>query len=247
MAKIDDMMTAIKEEAVRNYPQESCGLILKNNKKFTTIACKNISGEPKSSFTICPVDYAKATELGEVVGVWHTHVEIPPRASDADKVGCERSGLPWYIVSIRKKGEEFEFEGPNRIEPESFEMPYLERPYEENVFNCYTIVQDYYKREFDISLGDYPFRLSDGTPAATEKFKSCYEKEGFVRLHDEEPKNGDIFMMQISADSPNHVGVYVGEGAFIHHQTGRLSRKDIYGGFWKKHTTHHLRYKDMTK
>ena len=243
---VDKMMKKIKEEAEKNYPQESCGLVLKSGKKSITVACKNISSDPRSNFTICPIDYAKATELGEVVGIWHTHVEIPPRASDADKVGCERSGLPWYIVSIRKNGEEFEFEGPNRIEPEAFEMPYLERPYEENVFNCYSIVQDYYKREFGITLSDRPFFLNDGTPAHTT-FKSAYSEEGFVRLHDEEPKNGDVFMMQISANDPNHLGVYVGAGVFLHHQTGRLSRKDIYGGFWKKHTTHHLRHKDMMK
>ena len=244
--KADDMMEFIKIEGVKNYPKESCGLILKDKAgKSITVSCKNISDAPRQNFVIDPEDYADAAERGEVIGVWHTHIEIPSRASDADKVGCERTQMPWFIVSVRKATQDrFEFEGPTVINPSGFEMPYLERPYVPGVLDCYSLAQDYYRIEHGIILGNYPIRLPDGSPGY-KQFVTQYEKEGFVRLINEELKSGDSIIMQIATEHPSHWGIYLGDGVFMHHQHGRLSRKDIYGGMWQKHTTHHLRHKRL--
>jgi cell wall-associated NlpC family hydrolase len=124
-------------------------------------------------------------------------------------------------------------------------MPYLGRPYCAGVFDCYSLVRDFYKREFQIDLGQYPYVLEDGRMGHT-LFVEKYEKEGFEKLVRQEPKRGDVFILQMNASGPNHVAVYLGDEIILHHAIGRLSRRDVYGGYWAKHTTHHLRHKGLT-
>ncbi len=46
-------------------------------------------------------------------------------------------------------------------------------------------------------------------------------------------------------DSPglNHVGVYVGEQRLLHHVKGRLSSRDIWGGYYQKKPGRIVRYR----
>ncbi|WP_297478405.1 C40 family peptidase [Ferrovum sp.] len=246
---VDDMFSAVEREAIKNYPNESCGLVLETaGGKSLTVACENISDRPRENFVLNPLDYAKAMDLGKVVGVWHTHVELPSRASDPDKTGCERSGLPWYIFSIRKQGDEFKFEGPTSISPSGFEIDYIGRPYVVGILDCYALVQDYYKREYGIELGSYPVIDEKGIRSHT-LFDSKYKEQGFanIDIESDDKQKGDIFLMQISDRQSNHIGIYLGDGIFMHHQHGRLSRKDVYGGMWQKHTTRWLRHKTFIK
>ena len=48
--------------------------------------------------------------------------------------------------------------------------------------------------------------------------------------------------MQVASPVPNHAAVYLGDGLILHHLQGRLSSRDVYGGYWQKITTHILRY-----
>lgn len=238
----DDMMAVIREEATKKYPEEACGLIVKVGKKSLTVPCKNISPRPTEHFLMCPNDYSAAADRGEIVGAWHTHTELPPRPSDADRAGCNNSEIPWYIVGVFKSGDDFVFEGPAELVPDGFEMPYLERPYVAGVFDCHTLVKDYYRREHNIEIGSYPYILADGRQGQ-ELFTEVFSDEGFKRLIDEEPQVGDVFIIRISGT--NHLAVYLGDDIIMHHMIGRLSHRDVYGGMWAKHTTHHLRHKEL--
>jgi cell wall-associated NlpC family hydrolase len=48
--------------------------------------------------------------------------------------------------------------------------------------------------------------------------------------------------MQVASPVPNHAAVYLGDGLILHHLQGRLSSRDVYGGYWQKVTTHALRH-----
>ena len=56
----------------------------------------------------------------------------------------------------------------------------------------------------------------------------------------------DVILMQIRSQNgvPNHAAIYLGDGLILHHLHGRLSSRDIYGGYWQEVTRHILRYKN---
>jgi proteasome lid subunit RPN8/RPN11 len=240
----NDMLEAIKLEAVAQYPKEACGLVIKSGKGSLTLACKNVAEDPYENFIIDVGDYSAAADQGEVIGVWHTHIERSAMPSDADRVSCGRTGLPWYIVAVSKRDGEFFFSEPEKLMPDGFEMPYLERPYVSGVFDCFGLVRDFYKREFGIEIRDYPRVEADGTMGYSF-FADRYAKEGFDTVIGNDYRRGDVLIMQIGSHEPNHLGIYVRDGVMMHHSQGRLSREEVYGGMYLKHTVHHLRHRGV--
>jgi proteasome lid subunit RPN8/RPN11 len=240
----NDLVSFVQEEGARQYPNEACGLVVRVGKKSVPVACKNVAENPTQHFVMDVRDYAAASDMGEIIGIWHTHIEIDPTPSDADKMGCENSELPWFIMSVYKAEGGYNFSEMTVTEPSGFEMPYLERPYAFGVLDCWSLVRDYYRREFNIKLGDYP-RIERFWANGFDFFGENWKNEGFVQLvNDEEPRTGDLFLIQTDGSgNPNHIAIYLGDEVILHHCHGRLSRRDIYGGYWNKHTTHHLRHK----
>lgn len=236
---LTDVMQA---SAAAQYPSEACGVVIRKGKKSIALPCKNLAENPRAHFVMDIHDYAAAADQGEIIGIWHTHVEMSNSPSDADRVGCENSELPWYIISIHKAGDSFVFSDAYVLNPSGFEMPYLERPYAFGVLDCWSLVRDYYRREYQIKLGDYP-RIERFWVEGFNFFSDNWKREGFVSLvDDEEPKAGDLLILQTSQGSANHIAIYVGDQMIMHHCHGRLSRRDIYGGYWLKHTVLHLRH-----
>lgn len=241
------ILNVIKEEAALRYPNEACGVIVKDGKKARAIPCRNVSKEPRTRFLIDPEQHSQIADKAEILSIWHTHVNCYPRPSDIDKAGCELHGIPWHIVSIYKTDAGFEFSEPTTIEPCGYEAPYLERPYVYGIYDCYSLVRDFYKREFGIVLGDYG-RVEEFWKKGYNAFMDNYEKEGFVVVpFDAGAQRGDLMIIQIDGDIPNHIVIYEGDEVILHHCEGRLSTRHIYGGFWAKHTIAHIRHKDLMK
>ena len=42
--------------------------------------------------------------------------------------------------------------------------------------------------------------------------------------------------MHLEADVPNHAGIYLGDNVILHHVQGRLSSRDVYGGYFIQST-----------
>jgi proteasome lid subunit RPN8/RPN11 len=237
-----NLLEVIRAEGVVNFPNESCGLIIAKGKKSVVVVCQNISEHPRNQFLISAESQASAAEQGEIIGVWHTHINIPAVASEADRAGCELTGVPWFIVAIyQNEIGEFSFSALTIVEPTGFEMPYIGRPYVFGVFDCWSLVRDYYKREYAVDLSFGP-RIPNFWESDDLLGKS-WQGEGFISLIDQEAKPGDVFLIQMT-DSKNcsHVAVYVGEGRILHHSSGRLSNEENYCGRWLNRTTLHLRH-----
>lgn len=239
----NDLKAAMQIAGAENYPNEACGLVVKVGKKSRILSFDNVAENRRWQFRISAADFATASDMGEVIGVWHTHCDIPETPSDADRAACEASEVTWYILSVRRAEEgAFGFSDVHVLNAEGFEMPYLERPYVFGVFDCYSLVSDYYRREFDIQLGNYP-HIDNWSKLGYNFFMDNFAREGFVVLIDQEPQTGDVFLIQSESTVPNHIAVYLGDEVILHQTHGRLSRRDIYGGYWAKHTSHHLRHK----
>ena len=237
------LLKAMQDEAKRVYPQEACGVVVADGKRPVLVGCTNVAEDPNDFFVISPVEYAKAGKVGDIIAIWHSHPERTSDPSGADVAGCESTALDWIIVGLKKQDDEFVFEEPKTIKPTGIETPYVGRPYIVGAYDCYSLVRDYYAREFGIEL-NYYLHTEKWWEEGKNMFVDNFKVEGFITLINEEPQVGDCFLLQCGSSVPNHAVIYLGDDKILHHCYDRLSRIDIYGGgYWYKHTTHHLRHK----
>ena len=110
---------------------------------------------------------------------------------------------------------------------------YTGRPFRFGITDCYTIVRDFYKNEFGITLRNY---------ARYDKFwekESLYMKffrnEGF-EVVEGEPRFGDVILIALGARVACHAAVYLGNGKILHHVQNRISSIDRYDRMWKNWT-----------
>lgn len=241
-ANIKKFITAA---AIANYPNEACGFVLKSGKKSWAVEAQNTATEPTNYFLIAPKDYVSAMSKGEIIGVWHTHPEQPATPSDADRAGCENSNVTWYVMGVYKReGDRFECSEIESIEPNGFVKELLGRPYVYGVFDCWTIIRDYYKQEYNIDVPDFP-RVDDFWEKGIDTFGENWGNAGFVHVGEGDLRVGDVLFMQTGASGLiDHAAIYVGNNQILHHVGNRLSRHDIYGGFWEKHTILFTRHKN---
>jgi len=233
-----ELETKIKEQALthakEDFPRESVGLVHVVKGKNRYFKCQNIAATPDEHFVLDPKDYLKAEQRGEITAVIHSHPKTNPKPSSADKVACEASGLPWFIVN--PKTEEW-----SSYQPIGYELPYVGREFFHGVIDCYSLCRDFYKREFDLILNDYN-RRDQWWQHGENMYLDNFTKEGFHPIDLSEISYGDAILMQLESPVPNHAAIYLGESIVLHHVQGRLSSRDVYGGYYQKVTAKVLRH-----
>lgn len=98
---------------------------------------------------------------------------------------------------------------------------YEGRPFIHGLFDCYTLVRDYYKRKFNIFLPTNIQRewewWNKGENLYLENAKDCsFEEVSDIKKH-------DVLLMKINSPVPNHAAIYLGDGRILHHMAGRFS------------------------
>lgn len=244
--------------AVAEYPRESCGLLINRGGLVDYIACHNAATTPSQHFTIPPLAWEQAEEMGEVVGVVHSHPDGPPRPSEGDRASCEATQLHWHLLMVEKAED-----GPPAVTevyswgPEGWEAPLIGRQFHFGVLDCWALARDFYRREMGIELADVDhgpdgwWQVTD--PAYTfspYEDSANYDKAGLVRLDLGTPlQRGDLIVMQIRSRSmkPNHVAIILDpdRGTMLHHLYGALSDRTIYGGYWLEATRFILRHRSQ--
>lgn len=225
---------AIAGEARKASPEECCGFVVDGK----IVPCKNMAPHPSQDFIISAEDFVRASAIGEIEAVYHSHVDGVKGFSLPDVNACKQSNLPWVVFHL--PSAEFFCADP------SGKAPYEGRQWIYGVQDCYAILRDFYKREFSIGLDDFKRGLEDEWKSSSwNMFLKNYEGQGFYEVEQPERK-GDFLLMQIGAPLPNHAGVMTGEdNYFYHHLSDRLSEKSVYGGYWAKVTAKVLRHKDV--
>jgi len=215
------------------YPNEASGFwiadVLSGAVTFKPCGTGTADG-----FRISPGEWLEAERLGEIRGVFHSHIDAPPLPSGADVVAMEAWGLPWVIMSVPSM-EWAEYLPQDKASA----RPLLGRQFQHGGDDCYGIVRDYFKR-LGVALPDF-VREPEWWERGASLYLENYEKAGFSIASDA-PRANDVLLMQIHSPVPNHGAVYLGDGLILHHIDGRLSCIAVYGDFWRKATTHVLRY-----
>ena len=216
-------------------PKESCGLLLNIRGKEKYFPCRNLAMTSHQCFILDPEDYVKGSNLGEIVGIIHSHPITPPTPSQADRISCEHSNLPWYIVN--PKTEKWA-----DLHPEGYKPELCGRPWVWGVTDCWSLVRDWYKKEKNIDLIDYERSMTPQQFLENPLFEKYAKDTGFRELeNDEPPKVGDVLLMSIMHPTLNHVAIFLGD-MVLHHLADRLSCKEPYSEWLLKCTGKRYRY-----
>jgi len=242
---MDQTRVEMLAHAEEEFPRESCGLILNINGRERYQRCKNLAAG-SDHFIMDTWDNVLAEDRGEAIAVVHSHPLTDAKPSQADLVGCERSGLPWYITSWPKAEIE-------RLDPSGYEAPLTGRAFAYGVLDCFELWRDYYLRELNIKVPERPidalnpnwWKRGPKGEAPLDLYMDGYEAGGFVKVSEGDLRKHDVLLIQLSSDVANHCAIYLGDNMMLHHVWGRLSCREPWGGYWLKHTRACLRHSTL--
>lgn len=114
--------------------------------------------------------------------------------------------------------------------------------------NCWTIVRQFYRANWDIQLPDYPCP-TDWWAKGLDLYASLAAQTGFDIIHDHprDWKAGDVIVMAIQSSTGNHAAVVLDNGNILHHLVGQRSVVTSYGGLFRNSTVGVYRYRDLPK
>ena len=96
----------------------------------------------------------------------------------------------------------------------------LGRSWQYGVNDCYSLLRDFYTL-IGVDLPDFP------RPGCLEKSHSMFLKHakeiGFYQTSFSDKRFGDVFIMRLGTDHPNHAAIYVGDMRMIHQRQDSLS------------------------
>jgi len=228
LSKIDK---EILSYCLDKYPEEACGILLNKKGHLVWVPCDNVAEDKESNFVLDSTQYLQAHFQGDIHSIVHSHTNSSSKLSEADKKASDFLKIPYTVYSV-PDGEKTTYHPPDSNN-------LLGRTYEFGVQDCWILVRDYYKQEYNITLPLLDFE-DDWWMKGLNYFDDYFTDFGFVEA--ESPEKGDVILFSVRSTVPNHCGVYLGEGLFMHHAENRLSCRESLYPFWVKQITRYSRY-----
>lgn len=221
---------AIKIHGHSLSPNEACGLIVDVNGKEVAVPCKNIAENQKEFFELNPRDYLIASNMGRVASLYHTQENAKP--SELDIAVSQRHKIPSIVYS-------WKFNLFSEINGDTSDyIKYIGREFLIGEMDCWTLIRDFYKNEYNIELGNYPrdvINWFEKTPTIVE---DNYQKVGGRQLNDDEEMIvGDVLVFKMA-----HFGIYLGPDMFLHHPNKKLSLIEPLTKLWADRVSLRLRH-----
>lgn len=221
------------------YPNEALGVVMQKSRVQKFYPLDNISSDPTKHGEPDHQQYHDATheDNGTMIAFVHSHpgdgaTTLP---SVHDVCMCNEFEVPFVITSWP--------EGDMRvIMPEH--PPLIGRPWSLGSYDCWGLVMAFHALH-GVRLNDYRQNHEWWRGESPENFYfDNWEREGFIATR-KPPEFGDMIIMQIQSEVWNHAGIYVGDNQLLHHYSNRVSRRDIYSGWYQEKTVLVCRHKDL--
>lgn len=251
-----EVMDAMWAHAKEQDPYECCGaVVLTPAGELKYMGKPNIAPKQQreDKWQMSKKDQADILASGEVIAIVHSHpLGDMPYPSELDMQRQVDMNVPWVILSF----------GPGKVDEAIWlgcgNRSLRNRGFRHGVSDCFEFGRDYFLYTLGIRWAPRPREWFwwKQKREDTKKYKSFYlenaEAEGFVSVgKSTEPKLHDVFLMQMRAQVPNHMAVYVGGGEIAHHPASfdgcdpqKLSVIEPYGRWFEMHT-HTMRHRSL--
>lgn len=225
-----DALAAARAHARAEWPKESCGLIVNGS----YLPCVNRAADPTKDFFISSDAWVAAAASGTITAVIHSHPDGTLYPTADDMRGQRDTAVPWIIIPLNEDmilditawGDGLPV------------APLTGRPFIHGIYDCYSLVRDYYITEHALTLPDVP--RDDGWWATGEDlYMANLTKAGFYQIDRTEIQAGDAFLMRYGdrTGNPksriNHAGVFWSTDQILHHKPTRLSMREP-AGIWAR-------------
>ena len=183
---------------------EICGYVLDGKVFFV----ENQSESPAETFSTQEVpDDAQA--------IFHSHPGGPFYPSKLDMQQQMATDIPWAIACTHPQRNEVFWFGDPVPSP-----PLLGRGFRHGVTDCYELIRDYYWQIHNIRLKQKP-RSWEWWHDGERMYEDNFVDVGFFEVPMSEIAPSDVFLATINSETPNHAGVYIGDGLILHHVSSR--------------------------
>lgn len=225
------MFHCLNEELIRyadsNIPYEVSGFICVNRAINAVEFIRLGTCDNNSRVFFSAEDYIHKIKGMTPVAIFHSHfIEDQKKEERFSKVDIENAelwGLPSIVYGVNSK----KF---YQYIPESF-VPYsiLGRPYSQSIFDCFTIIRDYYITKGIWSLKDFFFMNEVVGP---KDFKTAWsimensEAAGFTPVDKELMVDNSVILIGSKNSRFFHFGVY-NDGKVIHQGINKISTEEI--------------------
>ncbi len=215
-------LKAFKEHVVNCYPHEACGVIIMGS----YFPCRNVADDPVEHFRISSIEMAGLQAVyGRVEAILHSH---PYRIDARNKWPAEwpstndmaqwiKGDVPWGIAST---------EGENVSDmlwlDDGDIAPLVGRPFVHGVWDCYSLVRDWFRVEQGITLQNFA-RGMDWWDRGYNLYEENFAKANFIEVKRDDLQVGDCAIMQIMSKVPNHAAVVTGSNTLLQHFIHRKS------------------------
>jgi cell wall-associated NlpC family hydrolase len=117
---------------------------------------------------------------------------------------------------------------------------FLSRPFIHGVFDCYTLIKDYYRVNFNVFLPTNIQRTWEWWLQGDNLYVDNAKRYGFEEVTD--IKIHDVIIMKLNSEIPNHGAIYIGNNNILHHISGRFSTTEELTAFYKQNIAVIYRY-----
>jgi len=228
-----DHIEAALAHAEECAPLECCGVIADGRYR----RLKNTATQ-HDAFVMDMRGYIAVSAEAKIEAVVHSHVHRQPIASEGDRVMCEKTAMPWLIVSWPLGTHAV-------IEPCGYRPPLVGRSWAWGSNDCWGLIRDAMKEFAGIDLPDFE-REWMWWRNGGDTINECWPKAGFVRVpQGTKLQHCDMLGMKLHAPVANHLALFLEPDIILHQMMGRLSVREPYGGLYQRATILHLRHEKL--
>jgi cell wall-associated NlpC family hydrolase len=218
-----EAMPAAKAHSMKEFPKESVGVVINNQYH----PLENVHETPETDFRVDPKVYLDLENDG-VQAIIHSHNEFP-HASKKDMEAQINTAVPWGIINMKNGNVMDVFFWGDGLPTQDL----VGRPFYGGVYDCYSLVRDWYKENFNVPLPniarEWDFWNNPNGAKHFEDNLTALFKRGEWKLitNVKEIQPGDALLFKLAGSKVwNHCAIYIGDSLIAQHMEKRLSRTE---------------------